>query len=70
MPMMALMGASVSGLKKLTMNTSLSIPASERIQAVIVVPMLVPMMTLTVCPRSMMPELTSPTSMTVIAEED
>ena len=41
-----------------------------RIQAVRVVPILEPMMTPTVCPSSITPEFTSPTSITVMAEED
>ena len=39
-------------------------------QAVKVVPMLEPMMTPMVCPSSITPEFTRPTSMTVMAEED
>lgn len=45
-------------------------PERLKIHAVTVVPMFEPMMTPMVCPSSMMPELTRPTSMTVIAEED
>ena len=48
----------------------LSMPASDRIQAVRVVPISEPKITPTVWGRFMMPELTKPTSMTVIAEED
>ena len=40
------------------------------IQVVTVVPMFEPMMTPMVCENCMMPELTRPTSMTVMAEED
>ena len=49
---------------------SLLIPDSERIHAVSVVPISEPKITLTVEDSSMIPELTKPTSMTVIAEED
>ena len=45
-------------------------PDRERIQAVRVVPTLEPMMTPTVCPSSIMPEFTRPTSITVMALED
>ena len=37
---------------------------------VMVVPMLAPIMTHTACFRDIMPELTKPTTMTVVAEED
>ena len=45
-------------------------PVSERIQLVIVVPMFAPMITPTAWESFMMPELTKPTTMTVVAEED
>ena len=48
----------------------LLIPESERIHAVSVVPISEPKITPIVCPRSMMPELTKPTSITVIADDD
>ena len=48
----------------------LSRPARERIQAVMVVPMLEPMITPMDWLRVMTPELTRPTSITVTAEED
>ena len=48
----------------------LSIPARDRIHAVSVVPISEPKITPTVCGSSMMPELTKPTSMTVIADDD
>ena len=69
-PARAITGENTSGLSSFSHMTSPSIPDRERIQAVRVVPTLEPMMTPTVCPRFMMPELTSPTSMTVMAEED
>ena len=45
-------------------------PVRDSSQAVRVVPMLEPMMTPMVCPSSITPEFTRPTSMTVMAEED
>ena len=45
-------------------------PVSDRIQLVMVVPILAPMMTPAACDRRMMPELTKPTTITVVAEED
>jgi len=47
-----------------------SMPARDKIHAVSVVPMSDPKITPTVWGSSIMPELTKPTSMTVIAEED
>ena len=47
-----------------------SIPARDKIHAVSVVPMSEPKITPTVWGSSMMPELTKPTSMTVMADED
>ena len=45
-------------------------PDREVIHVVTVVPMFEPMMTPMVWPNCMMPELTKPTSITVMAEED
>ncbi len=45
-------------------------PDREVIHVVTVVPMFEPMITPMVWPNCMMPELTRPTSMTVMAEED
>ena len=70
MPMSATMGEKLSGFKSCTKTLSLVMPERLKIHAVTVVPMFEPMMTPMVCPSSMMPELTRPTSMTVIAEED
>ena len=69
-PTRATTGENTSGFSSCIQRTSLSMPDRERIQAVSVVPTLEPMMTPTVWPSSMMPELTRPTSITVIAEED
>lgn len=68
--MSATMGEKLSGFKSCTKTLSLVMPERLKIHAVTVVPMFEPMMTPMVCPSSMMPELTRPTSMTVIAEED
>ena len=70
MPIRAMTGEKFSGFRRLTKTLSLSMPVRDRIQAVRVVPMLEPMMTPMVCPSSMTPEFTRPTSMTVMAEED
>ena len=48
----------------------LFMPARESIQAVSVVPMLLPIIMPVVCSRLSMPLLTRPTSITVRAEED
>ena len=70
MPARAIRGEKFSGFKRFTKMLSLSMPVRERIHAVRVVPMLEPMMTPMVCPSSMTPEFTRPTSITVMAEED
>ena len=69
MPTRATIGEKLVGLSIFIKMLLLSMPARLRIQAVSVVPMLEPIMTPTVCPSSMIPEFTSPTSITVIAEE-
>ena len=48
----------------------LSMPARLRIHEVIVVPMFEPMIMGMACPSFMTPELTKPTTVTVVAEED
>ena len=63
-------GENTSGFSSRSQTTSLSIPDRDKIQAVRVVPTLEPMITPTVCPSSMIPEFTRPTSITVMAEED
>ena len=70
MPTSATTGEKLSGFRRFTNTLSLSMPARDRIHAVRVVPILEPMMTPMVCPNSMTPELTRPTSITVMAEED
>ena len=69
-PARASRGEKFSGLSILMKKFPLSMPVRERIHAVSVVPMLEPMMTPMVCPSSMTPEFTNPTSITVTAEED
>lgn len=69
-PMNATMGEKFSGLSICRNTLLLSIPDRLRIHAVSVVPMLAPKITLMVWPNSMIPELTRPTSITVVADED
>ena len=70
-PMRANISEKTEGFRSFKKTLSpLSMPARDRIHAVSVVPMSEPNITPTVCGRSMMPELTNPTSMTVIADED
>ena len=69
MPINATIGAKFSGLSS-EIQPSPCKPDREKIHGVRVVPMFEPMMTPMVCPRVIMPELTRPTSITVMAEED
>ena len=69
-PMRAKIGEKFSGFSMEISRLSPSMPAMLRIQAVRVVPMLEPIIRPTVWLSSMMPELTSPTSITVMADED
>ena len=48
---------------------SLEIPLKLRIQAVTVVPTFAPIITLIACFKVIMPELTKPTTITVVADE-
>ena len=70
MPMTPSRGARVVGLKICTRKLSPSRLARERIHAVTVVPTLAPMMMPMACRSTMIPELTKPTTITVVAEED
>ena len=70
MPARATNGAKCSGLSIEIRMLSLFIPAVLRSHAVSVVPMFEPIITPTVCSSCIIPEFTSPTSITVIAEED
>ena len=69
-PMIASMGEKDVGLHSFTKKEELSIPAVPRIQEVIVVPILAPMIIPTACCSFMMLELTNPTTITVVAEDD
>ena len=69
-PISARMGVKLEGFSSWRNRLSPSIPPRDRIQAVTVVPTLAPIMTLMACPRVIMPELTKPTTITVVAEED
>ena len=69
-PTIASTGVNDEGLHSCTSRLPLWMPVSERIQLVIVVPMFAPMITPTAWESFMMPELTKPTTMTVVAEED
>ena len=69
-PTSAKIGEKLSGFKSCKKKLSLSIPAKDKIQAVRVVPMFDPIITPIVCPKSIIPELTKPTSITVKADDD
>ena len=69
-PASARTGAKDDGLSSVTSRLSDSMPVSERIQDVAVVPMLAPMMMHAACSSFMMPEFTNPTTMTVVAPDD
>ena len=68
-PMIAMTGEKFFGFSS-SIRPPPSTPVRVRIQLVTVVPMLEPIRTLIVCGNSIRPELTRPTSMTVIADED
>ncbi len=67
--MKASAGVKEDGFKSCTNRLPPSIPVRLRIHAVMVVPMLAPMIILMACLKLMRPELTKPTTMTVVAEE-
>lgn len=70
-PITASTGVKLDGFKSFNKNTSPpSIPDRLNIHAVTVVPTFAPIMMEIVCESFMMPELTKPTSMTVVAEDD
>ena len=69
MPMSAKTGVKELGFKNFRKKASLSIPPRLKSQAVTVVPMLAPIMTLIACFKLISPELTNPTTITVVAEE-
>lgn len=69
-PNKAKIGVKFSGWKNFTMKLSPLRPDKDKIQAVMVVPMLAPMMTGTAWVSWTTPELTKATTMTVTADED
>ena len=69
MPISASTGVKEVGLSSCTHVLPPSMPARLRSHAVTVVPTLAPMMTLMACRRFIRPELTKPTTMTVVADE-
>ena len=69
-PTAARMGEKELGFKSFSSRLLPSMPTRDSIQEVTVVPMLAPMMMPTACCKFIMPELTKPTTMTVVAEED
>ena len=69
MPTKASAGVKEDGFKSLINRFPLSIPARLKTQAVTVVPILAPMIIWTACFKVIRPELTNPTTMTVVAEE-
>ena len=69
-PISATIGEKDVGLSILMNGLLLSTPTRLSIHAVRVVPISEPKHTPTVCSSDIMPELTSPTSITVIADED
>ena len=68
--MSASSGVKELGLSRRTNKLLLSRPLRLNIQAVTVVPMLAPMITLMAWVSVISPELTKPTTMTVVAEDD
>ena len=62
-------GVKVLGFSSWIYQASPSSPVKLRIQAVMVVPMLAPIMSPMACRSCMIPELTKPTTITVVAEE-
>ena len=69
-PIAARTGENELGLSSLINTFPLLIPVSDRIHDVIVVPMLAPIIMPTACVSFIIPELTKPTTITVVADED
>ena len=69
-PINAKIGAKEDGFKSCIKKFSLSIPVRLKIQEVIVVPTLAPMIIPTAWDNFIIPELTKPTTITVVAEDD
>ena len=70
MPIKASTGVKDMGFSSCTNSASPSIPLKLSSHAVTVVPTLAPIITLMACFRLIIPELTKPTTITVVAEED
>ena len=68
-PTSARTGVKEVGFSSIINGLSLEMPPRLKIQAVTVVPMFAPMITPMDCRRVMIPELTKPTTITVVAEE-
>ena len=69
MPASAKTGVKEDGFRRLTIRFPPSIPARLSTHAVTVVPMFAPMIMLMACFSVISPELTNPTTMTVVADE-
>ena len=69
-PITARIGEKEEGFSILIKKLELSIPVRLKIHEVIVVPTFAPMMITTAWDNFIMPELTNPTAMTVVAEDD
>ena len=69
-PIRARTGVNEDGFKSLIKKLSPLSPVRLNIQAVTVVPTLAPIITPTDCAIVIMPELTKPTTITVVADED
>ncbi len=69
MPIKAIMGVKDDGLRSRTKKLELSIPARLRIQALTVWPIFAPIITLMDWLKVICPELTKPTTITVVADE-
>ena len=70
MPITASTGVNDDGFSSCTNKLSPLMPDSDSSHAVTVVPMFAPIMTGMDCLRLRRPELTKPTTMTVVAEDD
>ena len=69
MPTSARTGVNDDGFKRLTHTFSLLMPDNDKIQLVTVVPTFAPIITLIAWRRFISPELTKPTTITVVADE-
>ena len=69
-PIIAKTGEKDDGFNKLTNKLSPSIPVRLKIHEVAVVPIFAPIIMPTACDSRIMPELTKPTTITVVAEDD